>query len=286
MFLFIASKCRFCIFYLPTATIFLSLYLSKIAGMYMRLHVAQINRVESRLEIMYKTKDEKDHWPVLNLMPSGETDESLPIKEGSTGSPDSTSRRMKTPSPPSSLNARSEGDGKRANTTSKKDPKRPQLLPHRDRALSMRDLLKSTKTNKMKESTRNILADVSPTPSLGLRARVQERIAYIVATEFCREGPKIELHDNEIHLVLPDWKKVVEKWMIPKKAKEPLKSVSCEIILSVGITDIQERGVNSLLELNTSHFQRSFNPVIAAFGHADCMEGWMIGTDHLVKTSD
>jgi len=125
--------------------------------------------------------------------------------------------------------------------------------------------------------------DVSPTPCLGLRSRVQERLAYIVATELCREDPKIEHRENEIQLTLSDWKSTVEKWMIPMKAKEPLKTVSCEIILSVGTNVIQGRGIDALLELDTAKFQNSFNCVIAAFGPADCMEGWMISTDHLMQ---
>jgi len=71
--------------------------------------------------------------------------------------------------------------------------------------------------------------------------------------------------------------------MIPKKAEEPFKSVSVETILSIGSNVIQARGVSSLLELDTSRFQRSFNPVLAAFGSAECMEGWMRSTDHHVK---
>ncbi len=257
----------FCIFFLPASTIFLSLYLSKIAGAYMKLHIMQIRRVESRLEKVHKVFDEKDIWPVLSTMPSGDTDNSSPDKEYFPESiKDGTTAYPTADSPTPSIRR---GSG--------------EFAPQRERALSMRDLLVSTKINKMNKSTKSLYTDESPTPCLGLRARVQARIAHIVATELCREELQIEVQDNEIRLVIPNWKTTVDKWKIPKKAKEPLKSLSCEIILLVGASTIIERGVDALLELNSSQFQRRFNPVLAAFGHAECMEGWMEQTDHLVN---
>jgi hypothetical protein len=141
----------------------------------------------------------------------------------------------------------------------------------------MRDLLNTTKKSKNRH---NIFTEESPTPSLVLRARVQERLAYIVATELCQEDPQIDLLEGQVHMTLGNWKRTFDKWTIPTKAQEPFKSVSCKTILAVGLNVIRAHGVSALLELDTSSFQRSFNPVLAAFGSADCMEGWMVTTDH------
>jgi len=244
----------FCIFYLPTATVFLSLYLSKVAGAYMRFHVSQIRRIEHKLEFIHKQSED----PGINLVASGETDESTPEKEDLVDEVGLTAAcavvgGVTPPIPQEARMAR--------------DPAH----------VSMRDLLNTTKKSKNRH---NIFTEESPTPSLVLRARVQERLAYIVATELCQEDPQIDLLEGQVHMTLGNWKRTFDKWTIPTKAQEPFKSVSCKTILAVGLNVIRAHGVSALLELDTSSFQRSFNPVLAAFGSADCMEGWMVTTDH------
>jgi len=249
----------FCIFYLPTATIFLSLYLSKVAGAYMRLHVSQISRIEQKLEYIHKQND-GNAYAGINPVASGETDESTPDKQDIIDKTGPASAYV---------------------VGSEVTPTMPPAAPERNAAhLSMRDLLNTTKKSKMNINRLNLFTKESPTPSLVLRARVQERLAYIVATELCKEDPQIDLLEGQVHMTLRNWKHTFDKWTIPKKAQEPFKLVSCDTILSVGLNVIQTRGVSALLELDTTRFQRSFNPVLAAFGSAACMEGWMVTTDH------
>ncbi len=226
-----------------------------------------------KLEKMHQNMEKKEDWPDLIPVQSGETDMSSPSQEVFEDPP----RRQHLVEDKSPILRDID-----AQSFATEEDVAEQTHTNRQRALSMRDLLASTKINEMNKSTRNLSSHVSPTPSLGLRSRVQVRLAYIVSTELCMDEPKIELRESEIHLILSSWKRTVEKWKIPKKAKDPLKSLSCEIILSVGVTVIREQGVDALLELNSETFQRSFNPVLAAFGHADCMEGWMKDTDHLM----
>lgn len=257
------SSIWFCIFYLPTATIFLSLYLSKVAGGYMRLHTTQISRIEHKLQSFHKENDE--HLKTgIDQVASKDTDESTPDKQDDVDEPPFVSScvGIDKVTPPI--------------------PNRPGIQK-RTAHLSMRDLLNTAKKSKTSKSRLNFVKEASPTPSLLLRARVQERLAYIVATELCTDDPEITLREGDVQISLRNWKTTVEKWMIPKKAEEPFKSVSVETILSIGSNVIQARGVSSLLELDTSRFQRSFNPVLAAFGSAECMEGWMRSTDHHVK---
>ena len=74
--------------------------------------------------------------------------------------------------------------------------------------------------------------------------------------------------------------------MIPKKAKEHLKSGACEIILSVGTDEMKKRRIDAILELDPDYFQRRFNPVIAHFGSPECMEGWMRSTGSLAEEDE
>jgi len=254
------SSIWFCIFYLPTATIFLSLYLSKVAGGYMRLHMAQISRIEHKLQSFHRENEE--HSKIgIDLVATVDSDESSPNTQDDVDN---------TPFVSSCVVR---------NEATPQIPNRPKRTVH----LSMRDLLNTAKKSKTNKSKLDLVEEASPTPSLLLRARFQERLAYIVATELCTEDPEITLREGDVQISLRNWKTTVEKWSIPKKAQEPFKSVSVETILSIGSNVIQARGVSSLLELDTSRFQRSFNPVLAAFGSAECMEGWMMNTDHHVK---
>ncbi len=279
---------------MPSSAFFLSLFLSKVAAAYIRIHVAQIARIEKRLrhrhgydnevnlDIEQGGGDEFDHHSPLTIRMtrSGETEDSSPdpdhamhthIINSPSASPPGFSSPTMTVTTPSTL---------RKN--------RQRLLSKG--SMSMRDILASAKKgDKTFRSTRNLFEGDSgiSTPSLALRARVQERLAHIIATEFSGgEKPKIEVKGDNVQLTFSNWKAATETWMIPKKAKEPLKSVACEIILSVGTTVLKEQGVDSLLELDPDHFQRRFNPVIAHFGSAECMEGWLRSTENLVEAKE
>ncbi len=258
--------------------------------------MAQIARIEKRLrhrhgydnegdmlDIEEGEGDEFDHHSPLtiHMARSGDT-------EGSSPESDHERHTHKVNSPPASPVGFSPSITITTPSTLRKN--RQRLLSKGSMSMSMRDILASAKKgDKMFRSTRNLFEGDSGanTPSLALRARVQERLAYIIATEFSGgEKPKIEVKGDNVQLTFSNWKAATETWMIPKKVKEPLKSVACEIILSVGTNVLKEQGVDSLLELDPDHFQRRFNPVIAHFGSAECMEGWLRSTENLVVAKE
>lgn len=236
----------FCIFYLPTATIFLSLFLSHVASAYIQLHIAHVIRIERKLRKKYDMDEVDDSVMDLKENPSGET-------EGSSPELHSESTKITTPS-----------------------QDRRSLKP----MVSMKDLMSTAQKVDRKKS---IPQDVASTPSLSLRTRVQERLASIVSIEFCKEEPKVEIKGSDVALTFLKWKEVTDTWMIPKKAKGAFKAVSCEIILSIGTNALRERGTNALFDLDSNEFQRLFNPFTVAMGSTECMEAWMLSTELLIE---
>ena len=259
------SSIWFSIFYLPTATVFLSLFLSHIASAYIQLHIAQVVRIENKLRKRYGKNDEAEEdregknddivsSPMIEMNPSGETENSTPDQN----TPDNTA------APVRKLTA----------------------------GLSMKDLLATAKKAERtaKKARRNmekstIPQDVSSTPSLSLRSRVQERLAFVIAYEASRDEPVIEIKESDV-ILSQNWNQIMERWMIPKKAKEPFKTVYCNIILSVGKIALTKGGQEVLLDMNPDQFQKLFNPLTVAMGStAECLEAWLVSTAGLMEKS-
>jgi len=258
------SSIWFCIFYLPTATIFLSLFLSKIASIYLRLHVVQIAKIEGRLAQRLEPKDiEKAQG--INMVISEETGEISPESKASSGSGSSGSSEHSLLSKDSSIERQ-----------------------HMDMSMmSMRDMLKAAKKSAIDDFPQdndvkvlNVLREDAP-PPISLRARVQERLVFIIATSLCNKKPIVEVKDGVLNATL-DWS-CIHEWMIPKKAKECFKTTSFEVLLCIGFSGIQSEGVDALLEMPPAEFQELFNPLIATMGSADCLKGWLQRTDALMK---
>ncbi len=256
----------FSIFYLPTATVFLSLFLSHIATAYIQLHIAQVVRIENKLRKRYgkeeedegKTTSSEDHYdvssPMIEPNPSGDTDTSTP--------PEQNTPENEAAPPARTLN----------------------------KGLSMKDLMatakKAERTAKkaMRRNTEKLSLpqDIPSTPSLSLRSRVQERLAFIIAHEACRDEPVVEIKESDV-ILSQNWNQIMERWMIPKKAKEPFKTVYCSIILSLGKIALAKSGQEVLLDMNPEQFQKIFNPLTVAMGStAECLEAWLVSTTDLL----
>ena len=236
----------FCIFYLPTTTIFLSLFLSHVASIYIQLHISQTLRIEKRLRMRYDANEERfiDDL-MLTENPSG-------LTEGSSPNPDMPSETDSTTTP-----------------TKMKSMK------------SMKDVML---TAQKAERTKPVPQDSTSTPSLRLRTKVQERFAKIITSEVCGEEPVIEIQGSHVMLTFSNWKAVADKWMIPKKAKDPFKAVSCEVVLTIGTNALRQKGLNTLLlDLDPNDFQKLFNPLTIAMGSAECMEAWILSTEPLMS---
>lgn len=239
----------FCIFFLPFSTIFISFYLSKVAGAYMKIHIQEIRRIERRL----KRKKEEKLQKIIKQVGSGETNNLF------------------------------NGEDYESNDDSDCELNMMNRESIKSKLISMRDVLNTAKATSRKVDIGELTA-MSPTPPLPLRSLALERFAYMIAKEFSDLSPNFEIKDGTVVMNLPNWMDITKRWRIPIKARDPLKGAICDIILSVGINNIRLKGIDALLEVTPDHFQRNFNPVIAALGTSKCLDAWIIGTE--VSISD
>ena len=235
----------FCIFFLPLSTIFISFYLSKVAGAYMKLHIKEIRRIESRLK--RQNREKLNDSKIIEQVGSGETHN---LFYGSD------------------YESTEDNDCELGPVVRK---------PMKSSSISMKDVLNTAiKTSKKVENGEFIA--ISPTPSLPLRSVALERFAFMIAKEFTEVTPSFEIKDGTAVMNFQNWMEVIKRWKIPMKARDPLKAAVCDIILSVGINNIRLEGVDALLGVKPDQFQRNFHPVIAALGTSKCLDAWIIST--------
>lgn len=295
-------NCRFCIFYLPTATIFLSLYLSNIAKIYLRLHISNISYIERKLRKMHLISKQQDLVKSSTIY----TDGSSPNTQSSGSEGDKTAsepRNVRTSSTSMRkiLNTPKNRDLMKASTSSSDDScpntqssgsKSDTPTPEpRNMRTSMREVINTAKKREMRGipqeykhiSILETASERATPPSLSLRTKIQERLAHIICKDFCNAQSSIEVKGDKIITTFSDWKLATDKWMIPKKAKDSFRSLSFELFLIVGLHDISLRGIDAILDLKPAEFQRLFNPVLAVMGTSECMECWLLGTEPLMR---
>ena len=67
-------------------------------------------------------------------------------------------------------------------------------------------------------------------------------------------------------------KDVMEKWLIPKKARIVCQTMATRIIFSVGQKTIQQYGVKQILEMKPRTFHTILAPVLSSLGDEDTMQ--------------
>ena len=115
------------------------------------------------------------------------------------------------------------------------------------------------------------------TYSLSLRIKVQEFMAYIIAKDICFCECIIAMKENDMTMTLSGsmLKDVMEKWLIPKKARIVFQTTATRMIFSVGQKAIQQHGVGKILELKPRTFHNILAPVLASLGDEDTMKLWL-----------
>jgi len=294
----------FCIFYLPTATIFLSLYLSNIAKIYLRLHISHISCIERNLRKIHRISKQQDVVKSStsytddsspNTQSSGSCDKATSeprnVIISSTSMKDILNTAMKRELMKSSTSSTDESSPNTQSSGSGGATSTPEPRNMRTRSASMREVLNTAKKREMRKIPQDykqisILETTSERaipPSLSLRTKIQERLAHVICEDFCDAQSSIEVKGDKIITTFSDWKVAADKWMIPKKAKDAFRSLSFELFLLVGMHDINLRGIDAILDLKSAEFQRLFNPVLAVMGTSECMECWLLSTEPLMK---
>ena len=155
--------------------------------------------------------------------------------------------------------------------------------PQGKRAVSFAEALRSLKRS---TSTDSFKSDETSTsgltrPSLGVRLRVQERIAKIIAVEVAGFQTGVIIKGSTVSLTIGSLRDTSEKWKIPPRAWKAFRAVAFRSLLFVGERDLISDGVDALLRLNVMEFHGIFSPILALMGDGSTMEAWLAATDLL-----
>ena len=116
-------------------------------------------------------------------------------------------------------------------------------------------------------------------PSFVLRVQIQERLARIVAIEVCGYHSKAEIKDNTFCMSLRSIRDVMDKWIIPNRARSAFRAVAFDAIFYVGERQLIIDGPNALFALSPREFQGLFSPVLAAIGSEEVLQSWLLATN-------
>ena len=118
-------------------------------------------------------------------------------------------------------------------------------------------------------------------PTFALRALVQERWAGIIATDIAGYQSSIEIKEYTLSVTIQSLQHTANKWHIPRRARKAFRAVAFEALYCVGEHALIVQGADALLALTPFAFHQIFSPLLAAFGDADTMEGWLDQTQAL-----
>ena len=122
-------------------------------------------------------------------------------------------------------------------------------------------------------------------PSFVLLVLVQERFAYIIANEIAGCHSHVQINNDTAALTVDTLSRTAKKWYIPRRARKAFLTVTFETILYVGDYQLVSQGADSILTLSPFEFHELMSPLLAAFGDAGTMEGWMARTEHLARST-
>lgn len=161
--------------------------------------------------------------------------------------------------------------------------------PQGKRAVSFAEALRSLKHSTASE--RNTKSDESDhpsesvrgmkRPSLGVRLRVQERLAKIIAVEVAGHQTGVIIKGSTVSLTIGSLHDTADKWKIPPRAWKAFRAVAFRSLLFVGERDLISDGVDALMRLNVMEFHGIFSPILAVMGDGTAMEAWLAATDLL-----
>ena len=161
--------------------------------------------------------------------------------------------------------------------------------PQGKRAVSFAEALRSLKQSTASE--RNTKSDESDhpsesvrgmkRPSLGVRLRVQERLAKIIAVEVAGHQTGVIIKGSTVSLTIGSLHDTADKWKIPPRAWKAFRAVAFRSLLFVGERDLISDGVDALMRLNVMEFHGIFSPILAVMGDGNAMDAWLAATDLL-----
>ncbi|GMI29432.1 hypothetical protein TeGR_g6300, partial [Tetraparma gracilis] len=114
-----------------------------------------------------------------------------------------------------------------------------------------------------------------------LRARVQKRFEEIIASEVAGKLTNMTIENDKITVQIDGFRQLLDRWIIPRGARQAFRAVSYEVLLEVGEGSFRERGTDAFDGVDPEELGTIFAPLLAAMGTYDVMQGWLKGTDLL-----
>jgi len=314
------SAVWFCtVFFIPSSLLFLSFFLAQVAKSYIHLHSSYVVQWERRIRRKKEkklAKAERAKKAENNAeLASKSTEEHAAASDGVgvnvPPSPDEENNGFNTISytedeeergsngfffgdQAGNLPSSSNGGGLSSALSSEDTPAmkyrenvvRNKLAapdPQGKRAVSFAEALQSLKRS---TSADRFASDETSTssltmPSLGVRLRVQERIAKIIAVEVAGYQTGVIIKGSTVSLTIGSLRETSEKWKIPPRAWKAFRAVAFRSLLFVGERDLISDGVDALLRLNVMEFHEIFSPILAVMGDGNTMKAWLAATDLL-----
>ena len=311
------SSRLFCILWLPFSIGFMSLYLGNIAAFYIRLSDRNIARIESKLRRKVdglKQRSELEREAARKRALRGQESSqgsAAPLE----GSPHSDSRRQDDfHSIPSGERSESTSERKVSGHHERRTRVMQNHLGEQKKSAdettgatmtTMNDVLRTVHEGinssdhsfkggpeseflsfrSSKLVTSNSLAGGGSVrkPSFALRALVLERLSEIIAAEVAGYQNDVSIKDSTLTVTIGTLKSTTEKWLIPRRARRAFRAVAFESLYFVGEHGLITRGASALFDLNPFEFHGLFAPLLAAFGDAETMEGWLASTEILAE---
>lgn len=313
------SAVWFCtVFFIPSSLLFLSFFLAQVAKSYIHLHSSYVVQWERRIrrkKERKRAKAERAKKAKENAELASKSREENAVTTADAKvppSPDEENNGFNTISyteeeeeeesngfffgdQAGNLPSSSNGGGLSTNALPSEDTPamkyrdnivRNKLAapdPQGKRAVSFAEALNSLKRS---SSADRFKSDETSTtgltrPSLGVRLRVQERIAKIIAVEVAGFQTGVIIKGSTVSLTIDSLRDTSEKWKIPPRAWKAFRAVAFRSILFVGERDLISDGVEALLRLNVMEFHGIFSPILAVMGDGNTMEAWLAATDLL-----
>lgn len=309
------SAVWFCtVFFIPSSLLFLSFFLAQVAKSYIHLHSSYVVQWECRIRRKNEKKRAKAkrakqaqqnaETPSKSMENAASDDVKVPP------SPDEENSGFNTISyteeEEESSNGFFFGDQAGNIPTSPKGGGLSSALPAEDtpamkyrenviqnklaapdpqgkRAVSFAEALRSLKRSKQADSFKSDETSTSGVtrPSLGVRLRVQERIAKIIAVEVAGYQTGVIIKGSTVSVTIGSLRETSEKWKLPPRAWKAFRAVAFRSLLFVGERDLISDGVDALLRLNVMEFHGIFSPILAVMGDGNTMEAWLAATDLL-----
>jgi hypothetical protein len=308
------SSVWFCtVFFIPSSLFFLSFLLAQVAKSYIHFHASFVVRWERRLrrksfQMRAKAKRSEEAQQNAESTSNGMEHASSENIKVST-SPDEENNRFATISyseeeEEGDTNVFSFGDqaanlpstpkgGLSSQLSSEHAPAmkyRESVVmnklatpdPQGKRAVSFAEALRSFKRSSTSMSGDTTSESIGGTrPSLGVRLRVQERLAKVIAVEVAGYQTGVIIKGYTVSVTIASLHDTADKWKIPPRAWKAFRAVAFRSLLFVGERDLISDGVDALLRLNVMEFHGIFSPILAVMGDGNDMEAWLAATDLL-----